>query len=285
MPKEMTGRPKVSIVIPTYKRLEFTRAAITSAICQRYAPLEIIVSDNASDDGSFGKLQQEFRDAENVTFIQNAKNVGPTLNWLAAASIADGDYIKVLFSDDLLDPNTIYELVRCFDEESGFVISKCQIGSRPWEGKDFYCINWLLRISGGNRIRSWCAEVIYSIRVGRLGWLAMPSSPAAGMFRRKDFQRWLENSVDRPCSRYALDTGAGPDIELYFQALREYRFFSFTNKRLVYFRAHKGSLTVGQTKHEVRDSYDSAFKRFVQDRGITLRIISRIRNLALGRRR
>ena len=154
MQVELGGDSSVTIIIPTYRRLELTREAIKSAISQEYDNLEIVVSDNDSDDGSFEKLQEEFKDQYKIRFIRNNKNLGPAMNWLSAASIARGDYIKVLFSDDLMSVDAVNSMVRCFGKRSGFVISACCIGNRPWIGKNVYCLNWISGAGRGGEISS-----------------------------------------------------------------------------------------------------------------------------------
>ncbi|WP_368072405.1 glycosyltransferase family 2 protein, partial [Pseudomonas piscis] len=48
--------PKVSVVTVNYNGKVFLRQLITSLQCQTLAPAEIIVVDNASDDGSLEYL-------------------------------------------------------------------------------------------------------------------------------------------------------------------------------------------------------------------------------------
>ena len=44
--------PLVSIIIPSYQQARFLRVAVDSALAQDYQPLEVLVLDGGSDDGS-----------------------------------------------------------------------------------------------------------------------------------------------------------------------------------------------------------------------------------------
>src|SRR6266481_2343010 len=52
----MTPPPVVSVVIPTYNRAHALPAAIESALGQTFAPLEVIVVDDGSEDGTRERL-------------------------------------------------------------------------------------------------------------------------------------------------------------------------------------------------------------------------------------
>ena len=46
----MAGRPLVSMLLIAYRQAATVQAAVAGALAQSYTPLEIIVSDDASDD-------------------------------------------------------------------------------------------------------------------------------------------------------------------------------------------------------------------------------------------
>ena len=55
-------RPLVSFVVLCYNQESFIREAFNSALLQTYSPLEIIVSDDCSTDGTFDVVQQMAND-------------------------------------------------------------------------------------------------------------------------------------------------------------------------------------------------------------------------------
>ena len=50
--------PKVSIMIPTYNRAHYLVDAIDSSLAQDYPNFEVIVSDNASTDGTLNVVRK-----------------------------------------------------------------------------------------------------------------------------------------------------------------------------------------------------------------------------------
>ena len=94
----------VSVVIPTYERGAFVRAAVRSVLAQSVGAEVIVVRSNG-DSGAEG-LSSEFA---GITVIDNdgeraaARNVG--------CSIAAGEWVLFLDDDDLLLPNALGSLL------------------------------------------------------------------------------------------------------------------------------------------------------------------------------
>ena len=99
----------VSVLIPCFNAEAFVGAALESVLAQSYAPIEIIVVDDGSTDGSPGVLDQ-FR-ARGVTIITQA-NAGQCAAANQALSVANGAYIKFFDADDLLHPEMIERQMR-----------------------------------------------------------------------------------------------------------------------------------------------------------------------------
>lgn len=97
---------KISVVIPTYNRKNFLIEAIESALCQNYPNFEVIVSDNASTDGTEDAIQK-YRNRENFLYSKNTSNIGMVENWKKAIlQLASGSWFLVLSDDDyLVDPD------------------------------------------------------------------------------------------------------------------------------------------------------------------------------------
>lgn len=93
---------KVSVCVPTYNAAEYLHDCIDSVLSQTYQGLEIIVSDNASTDSTCD-IVRSIHDPR-IQLHQHDKNMGMAFNFNHAASLAQGEYVKFLCSDDLLDP-------------------------------------------------------------------------------------------------------------------------------------------------------------------------------------
>ena len=109
------SRPLVSIAIPTYNRSAWLRTALASAQAQTYEPLEIVVSDNASVDGTAEMVREMARADDRIRLFVNETNIGG-LNYLQALKRCRGDYVKFLNDDDLLLPGAVERLAAPLDD-------------------------------------------------------------------------------------------------------------------------------------------------------------------------
>jgi glycosyltransferase involved in cell wall biosynthesis len=121
----MKQHPLVSICIPTYNGEAFILEAIASALTQTYDFIEIIVSDDNSEDNT-GQILQSLQDQISINFsIYHHPTLGIAENCNFCIQQARGKYIKFLFQDDILLPNCVKEMVELAEisEEIGLVFS------------------------------------------------------------------------------------------------------------------------------------------------------------------
>jgi glycosyltransferase involved in cell wall biosynthesis len=109
--------PIVTIGLPTFNRLSYLERSLQSALAQTYPRLEIIVSDNHSDDGTTEYLNG-IKD-DRLTILRQERNLGMMGNWNAILSAATGEFFLLLSDDDYLHPEAIAEMVRCFNRAGG----------------------------------------------------------------------------------------------------------------------------------------------------------------------
>jgi len=108
-------QPLLSICIPTYNRSPQLRRLLTELFSQldKYPmpqPIEILVSDNASDDGTLTMLG-DFPGHLNYFYQSNMRNLGAAENWRKVVAMATGRYIWVLGDDDELVPWAVSTIV------------------------------------------------------------------------------------------------------------------------------------------------------------------------------
>ncbi|MGE0879516.1 MAG: glycosyltransferase family 2 protein [Acidimicrobiia bacterium] len=98
-------RDLVSVIIPTRNRRADLEQAIRSALDQRDVDLEVIVVDEASDDGT-PELLAHFRD-DRVRTVRHDTPKGPAAARNAGVEAANGDWIAFLDDDDLWAPGKL----------------------------------------------------------------------------------------------------------------------------------------------------------------------------------
>lgn len=101
------NEPKVSVVIPAYNQAEYLDQAIQSALNQTYNNYEIIVVDDGSTDNS-REVVGHF--GNRVRYVWQ-KNLGLSAARNAGIRIARGEYIALLDSDDLFEPDFLSTLI------------------------------------------------------------------------------------------------------------------------------------------------------------------------------
>lgn len=88
---------KVSICIPCYNNAAEVKRLLDSIYCQDYTDFEVNLSDDSTDNTTERLVKEHY---SGVNYFHNAKPYGHIFNWNAAIRMAQGDYIKIMFSDD-----------------------------------------------------------------------------------------------------------------------------------------------------------------------------------------
>jgi glycosyltransferase involved in cell wall biosynthesis len=114
------GSPLVTIGIPSYECADYIGEAISSALSQDFADLEVVVVDDASTDGTLDVLAGF--DDPRLRVIVNEHNVGPGRNWNRVLEEARGRYVKVMGCDDVLLPGSVSAQVAVLEAAPEVVI-------------------------------------------------------------------------------------------------------------------------------------------------------------------
>jgi glycosyltransferase involved in cell wall biosynthesis len=101
----VTG-PEVSIVLPTFNRLQYLRPAVDSVFTQTYADWELIVADDGSGEETAAYLEG-LANPSRVTVLRLPHTGNPGAVRNAACQVARGEYIAFLDSDDVWLPQKL----------------------------------------------------------------------------------------------------------------------------------------------------------------------------------
>lgn len=103
--------PLVSICVPTFNGERHIADALTSALLQTYAPVEIVISDSGSTDHTVELCRQLVRESPCPVRIDPDGPKGMAPNWNHVVQMARGKWVKFLFQDDLLERHCIERFV------------------------------------------------------------------------------------------------------------------------------------------------------------------------------
>jgi glycosyltransferase involved in cell wall biosynthesis len=94
--------PLVSVCIPVYNGAKHLETCLQSAIDQTYPAIEILLVDDGSTDDSVSIIERFAASDKRIRLIRNEQNMGLTGNWIKSIEQAKGEWIKLLFQDDLM---------------------------------------------------------------------------------------------------------------------------------------------------------------------------------------
>jgi glycosyltransferase involved in cell wall biosynthesis len=246
----------VSILIPVYNRLNLIEESIGSALAQTYEAFEVVVVDNASTDGTWEKIQSLAAKDSHIRAFRNDHNIGPVRNWIACAQHAKGVFSKILWSDDLIEPEFLSVCVPYLQSaDVGFVYTAARIftgNAAPQSAPVQYG-----QLAAGIHPSSTFIR-------GALLNGPFPSSPGCALFRTSDLLRnlWLDvpNIISSDFSKHAI----GNDLLLLLLTAKDYPRFAFVEQPLALFRAHPGSISTSSGSGRLVLHYDVVRAVFAQ---------------------
>ena len=175
----------VSVGIPTRNRAALLERAVRSVLAQEGADLEIIVSDNASTDGTRGLCDELSAADPRIRILRHPTDIGAEANFRAVLDDARGPLFMWLADDDWIDPGYIAECAAVLDQNPDHVVA-CGRGRYYRGGEPAFAerpVNLLAR-SEARRLLGFYRTVtmngpIYGV-IRRERLLELPSRKAVG---------------------------------------------------------------------------------------------------------
>lgn len=144
--------PFLTIAVPTYNRHRWISLTLPAIIEQAKefpeGDIEVVVSDNSSEDSTWDYLQKM---AQNISFLRisrNEINIGPEANFYLLPKLATGRYLWMIGDDDLLNPGALRRVVAELRDDLDYVIMNCDVYDANFEG----CTQTRVLGSGGDEL-------------------------------------------------------------------------------------------------------------------------------------
>lgn len=100
-------KPLISIIILSYKNYHYIYEALDSVLCQDYPNIEIVISNDGSDDFDKNAVEKYLKinrknNIKNIIVNNNPKNIGTVKNINKAINLSKGEYIIMFAADDAM---------------------------------------------------------------------------------------------------------------------------------------------------------------------------------------
>lgn len=111
-------KPIVTVILTAYNQEKFIEEALASVFYQTYAPIQLIVVDNASSDNTLGVIESFRAKSPAFQLIRNRHNIGLCRAFNQGLQIAQGEYVVDLSGDDVMIADRIEKQVEAFESLS-----------------------------------------------------------------------------------------------------------------------------------------------------------------------
>ena len=114
----------ISIIMPAYNAALYIKEAITSVLNQTYQDWELIIIDDHSTDETTHLIEHFSEMDSRILYIINKTNLGVAAARNKGISIATGEWIAFLDSDDCWHPEKLKKQIDCAEShQGGFIFS------------------------------------------------------------------------------------------------------------------------------------------------------------------
>ena len=187
--------PAVSIGMPVYNGIKYVRQALESLLSQTFSDFVIVVSDNASNDGTSDILREYALRDPRIIYISQPTNIGAEANFKFVFHATKSKYFMWAAADDIRSPDFIERNIQFLEDNEEYLASTLQtkfkgrgfdeilMGDRSLDQDDF-----ALRLI--SFFQSWHAN-------GRF----------YSLFRRRAIDPWINDNWEFLGSDWSLVTG------------------------------------------------------------------------------
>jgi glycosyltransferase involved in cell wall biosynthesis len=119
----MTTVPRLSVGLPVYNGEEYLAESLDALLGQSYEDFELIISDNASTDGTEQICRRYLAEDPRIRYIRQPRNIGAAPNHNFVFQQSRGELFKWASHDDLYGRDLLLRCVEALDERPDVVLS------------------------------------------------------------------------------------------------------------------------------------------------------------------
>jgi len=239
-----------SVVIPTRNRIDLLRDCLQSVLLQNFKDVEVIVSDNSTNDSTKHLIESEFK-SKNIKYIRPESDLCMPDHWEFAFNYTSGEYVIYLTDRSVLKKDALETI-------HNHIVSKNEteavnVVSWRWDLFD----DDLLMLSKSSPtltegiFQKVSSEKILNEYLGRLGFFSYQFPRALNVCFRRSYGLTLKERIGR------LFKPLAPDNSFAFSVLIDLKMIHFIDQSLFISRGLKESSGGKHYFNEALSYYDS----------------------------
>jgi glycosyltransferase involved in cell wall biosynthesis len=166
--------PAVSIGVPVFNGEAYLASALDSILAQTFDDFEIIISDNASTDGTRAICEEYAARDQRIRYFRSARNEGASANFNLTFKHSRGRYFRWHAADDVLAPDYLLETVAVLEHNPDTVLCHSDVEIIDREGTSLlqsrYPEGYAQGDAATDRLRDvlaldrWCYDIFGLVR-------------------------------------------------------------------------------------------------------------------------
>ena len=177
----MTSTPRVTIALPVYNGERFLGRAIDSCLSQDYEDFELLIVDNASEDGTGAIARDYALHDSRVRYVRNSENIGAQANHNLAFQMGKGEYFKWTAHDDWMTSDFVGRCVEQLDQNPAAVMCFTHVAHTDADGEVFRIRRDDAAAAASRSVRERLHTVVWSVRE--------IAAPVFGLMRRSALEK------------------------------------------------------------------------------------------------
>lgn len=234
--------PVISVIMANFRGAAHLRQAVASCLAQSETRLEVLIADDASDDDSVAIADAMAREDPRVRVLPGDVNAGPGAARNRAILAAQGDWIAIVDSDDVIHPDRLSRLMAAAKISDADLIADDMVHFGVAEGRGGRTLLQPLKLSAAREL-----NVVHLLQ-GNAGLAGMP---ALGYLKPV-----IRRSVLKE-HRYNPKLPVGEDFDLILRLVLDGARYVIVPDPLYAYRRHSGSVSYRLSVSKVQQMLDA----------------------------
>jgi glycosyltransferase involved in cell wall biosynthesis len=158
-------KPLVSIGMPVRNGENFLEEALKSLLSQTFEDFELIISDNASEDGTRPICEGYAATDRRIRYLRLKSNIGAARNWNHVFKLAHGKFFKWAPHDDIYHPSYLEACLEVFRSSGPSVVAVYPRSELIDDQSRFLKMDTVSLASNGSRADRRLAHLIGNIHL------------------------------------------------------------------------------------------------------------------------